>query len=395
MGDVLSVEAVVSFDSARRTARVEAEMLFTGRVVFDLRQQVSSGVLDGTSVGVPHVDMGGGPGAEVRVIERHLAEDESEHSLLLSYELATPVSEGAVPLGWATTVRPTVVWDLWMSDLWPGRYLEMWLPAPLIHDPFRLILHLEGLDDDYVVLANGSVEGPAGMTVRYPDHYTALSHFLLVAPRERVEMVASEALVTCKLAGPELDLEAGHGAVAGYLEGTTARFGPYCHSSEWPFVAYLYGSSRSMEYDGATSSAMSALHHETFHSWFGRGLKPAHASDGWIDEAFTTWFTADPPRRARWAEPFDLDQAPVVLRPSSPWARFTPRESYTEGARFFAGLADVFGGVDELCDAMAAWYSAAPPPRLVTTDELQAFLSEASSVDLAPYFGRFVHGRAD
>ena len=31
-----------------------------------------------------------------------------------------------------------VRFDLWMSDLHPGRYLEMWLPANLCHDRFAL-----------------------------------------------------------------------------------------------------------------------------------------------------------------------------------------------------------------------------------------------------------------
>ena len=40
-----------------------------------------------------------------------------------------------------------------------------------------------------------------------------------------------------------------------------------------------------------------ALEHEVFHSWFGRGVKPARAADGWIDEAWTTWATGVPPGR--------------------------------------------------------------------------------------------------
>ena len=35
-----------------------------------------------------------------------------------------------------------------------------------------------------------------------------------------------------------------------------------------------------MEYDGATTAAVGAVEHEVLHSWFGRGIKPARASDG-------------------------------------------------------------------------------------------------------------------
>ena len=81
-----------------------------------------------------------------------------------------------------------------------------------------------------------------------------------------------------------------------------------------------------MEYDGATTASVAALEHEVFHSWFGRGVKPARASDGWIDEAWTSWATSS--RRAdegRFAEDdLGLDEPPVLLYPPHPWSRFTP-----------------------------------------------------------------------
>ena len=83
-----------------------------------------------------------------------------------------------------------------------------------------------------------------------------------------------------------------------------------------------------MEYDGATTASVAALEHEVFHSWFGRGVKPARAADGWIDEAWTTWATAsqrsEQPRFS--AIELPLDDPPVVLYPPQhPWARHTPR----------------------------------------------------------------------
>ena len=146
-----------------------------------------------------------------------------------------------------------------------------------------------------------------------------------------------------------------------------------------------------MEYDGATTASVGSLEHEVFHSWFGRGLKPASASDGWIDEAFTTWYTAGPPRPRQWAQPFDWSEPPVLLRPPSVWARYTPREAYSSGARFFAGLADVIG-VDGLCDAMAALYRSRVGG-FVSTDELEVHLAAAAGRGLGPAFARWVHGK--
>jgi hypothetical protein len=42
-----------------------------------------------------------------------------------------------------------------------------------------------------------------------------------------------------------------------------------------------------MEYDGRTTTGQPALQHETYPSWWGRGLKPASQPDAWMDEGWT------------------------------------------------------------------------------------------------------------
>jgi aminopeptidase N len=149
-----------------------------------------------------------------------------------------------------------------------------------------------------------------------------------------------------------------------------------------------------MEYDGATTASVRALEHEVFHSWFGRGVKPARASDGWIDEAWTSWATAtgrSDPSRFESAE-LDLDQPAVELYPPHPWSRHTAPESYREGARLFAGLAHLLGGPDRLRAAMADWYRA-NAGGLATTDGLATHLRVWSGADVNPLWARYVHGR--
>jgi aminopeptidase N len=148
-----------------------------------------------------------------------------------------------------------------------------------------------------------------------------------------------------------------------------------------------------MEYDGATTASVPALEHEVFHSWFGRGVKPARAADGWIDEAWTTWATSSNPDRPRFAAlELGLDEDPVELYPRDPWARHTPREAYTDGYRLFAGLAHLFGGADRLRLAMSEWYRV-NAGRSATTDGLAAHLTAWSGVDVGPWWARYVHGR--
>lgn len=391
--DVVSIDATLHFDCAARVATAEATLRFRagdsdGLPVFDLRQPVDEVELDGRTVSARHHDLGGGEGAEMRVAVAEVAAG-TEHVLTARYRLETPASVDALPVGW-TRNRPGVVFDLWMSDLHPGRYLEMWLPANLLHDRFELTLDVRvtGTDDDHVLLTNGTVDGT---TVTFPDRFTVISPMLVVAPSSRVELLQRDGRTTATLAGPEVDLDELDERTARWVEENERRFGPYDHGDR--FTTYIWASSRGMEYDGGTTASIGSLEHEVFHSWFGRGVKPAAARDGWIDEAFDVWCTTEREPRIR-SQPFPEDAGPpATLCPPSPWSRHTPREAYTQGAAFFAGLAHLMG-VDELIAAMADLYQRRRGG-FVSTDDLQAHLSEASGRDLGAEFARHVHGRSD
>jgi hypothetical protein len=292
-----------------------------------------------------------------------------------------------------------------MSDLHPGRYLEMWLPANLCHDRFSLTIDVvvTGVEVDHAVLSNGAGRplGDGRTRVSYPPHFTSLSPMLVVAPAPDVEirrrvvrldgLATPLELVTARHAEADADAAACEEDVAAWLQHHAARYGPWAHGPS--FVAVIWGASRGMEYDGATTASTAALEHEVFHSWFGRGVKPARSSDGWIDEAWTSWATSsrrvEGPRFSD--EELSLEEPPVVLFPPHPWSRYTPTESYREGARLFAGLAHLLGGGYRLRSAMAAWYrdNAGGP---VTTDGLERHLSGWAGVDLEPWFRRYVRG---
>jgi hypothetical protein len=390
--DVERVDARLVFDVEAGEARAEATMTFTGeRLVFDLRQTIESAWLDDRSLpadAVPHVDLGGGPGHEMRVLDQTL--DSGSHTLRLEYSLQTPDATDAVPVGFE---KGAVFFDFWMSDLHPGRYLEMWLPANLCHDRFGMGLDVSvaGAIEDHVFLTNGSIHGSL---IEFPDSFTSLSPMLVIAPRSRLRMVDDDRQVTAMHWDVEADVAELHAAIAGWLAGNRQRVGPYVHGDS--FVAYIWPSSRGMEYDGATTASVAALEHEVFHSWFGRGIKPASANDGWIDEAWTTWCTSEssarPDRPGRFSVlPLGLDEDPVLLCPPSPWSRFTPVESYGRGSRLFAGFADLFGGAESLFEAMATFYRT-HAGGFISTSDLEQHLSNALGRDLSPWFDRYVRG---
>jgi aminopeptidase N len=177
-----------------------------------------------------------------------------------------------------------------------------------------------------------------------------------------------------------------------WLAHNERRYGPYVHGDR--FTAVLWGPGRGMEYDGATTAAVGALEHEVFHSWFGRGVKPMRASDGWIDEAWTSWATNSRRREIPrfHVEELTLDEPPVTLYPPDEWSRHTPVEAYKEGSRLFAGIAHALGGAPQMREAMAQWYQA-NAGGFVTTDDLERHLSERSQA-VPALFRRYVHGQA-
>jgi hypothetical protein len=179
--DIQRIEAGLAFDVAEEEARADAAVDFVvgpdkGCPMLDLRQPIDAVVLDGEALPTAafgHRDLGGGPRAEMRVLERVLPAG-SRHRLELAYRLETPDAPESRPIEW---LDGGVRFDLWMSDLHPGRYLEMWLPSNLCHDRFQLTLEISvaGATADHAVLSNGvgHAVGPGRTRLDYPGHFTS------------------------------------------------------------------------------------------------------------------------------------------------------------------------------------------------------------------------------
>jgi hypothetical protein len=410
--DMHQVTASVRFDVASQTAEVSATVELTldgptGCPVFDLRQEIDAAMLDGRPLppeALGHADMGAGNEARMRVVDV-ACEGGSSHVLSMRYRLSTPEATGALPVDWSPS-GDGVSWDLFMSDLEPGRYLEMWLPANLCHDRLSVELEVEvaGTARPHVLLANGAaVERTPGYgwSVRYPATFTSLSPLLVLSPSDQVkaQQTAVDAggretrVRVARVDGAGADLHDLTADIAAWLSYFTERYGAWAHGDD--FLAVIWDLPRGMEYDGATTACEPAIEHEVFHSWFGRGVKPACAADGWIDEAMATWATAS--RRAtvgRFAvEELGLDEPPSLLYPAHPWSRHTPREAYAAGGRLMSGLAYMAGGAAQLRSALAAWHkdhSGGP----ATSRQLAAHLGSWCGRDLAPWWDRYVHGAA-
>ncbi|WP_394845503.1 hypothetical protein LZC95_51785 [Pendulispora brunnea] len=410
--DIHGVDAKVTLDAATKVGTVDVTMRFkmgakSGYPIFDLRQTIQTAKVNGTELSPQSMelhDFSGGDGAELRIIaETNLAAC-SENTIQLTYTLGKPASGSSIPLTWGTDVK-SVNWDFWLGDLIAGRYLEMWFPANLIYDKFgfNLDIDLKNVDTVHVPVTNGTVTkvGETHWQIAYPERFTALSPMLKFVPENTLDRHPNTELtlqdgtkVQLELVKEKTvsgDLPAIAKDIETYLNEFVASSGPYQHGDR--LTVYIWNNpSRSMEFDGATTSNLRSLKHELYHSWFARGVKPALGRDGWFDEAWTVYNTDS--ALAFEVKPFNFSATPVKLAHESPWRRLTPGASYSAGEKVFAGLAHAVG-LAQLREAMKE-FARLHARNVVTTEDLEKYLyCTFKNPDIVRGFHRFVYGRYD
>lgn len=407
--DISRVEASLVFDAATRSARGDASVKFrlgrhAGCPILDLRQTPDAVELDGAPVAVTDIaahDFGGGPGAEMRVLARTLAPG-SSHTLRVHYPVGVPqastVGSYQPQVAWAA--GPRLTFNFGFTDLGPGRYAESFLPANLVFDQVEIVLDLQvtGTAVAHQPITNGDVRvlGANHWSVTFPARFTALSPMLELRAADRVTsathteiLPVSGTAVTVTAWKPSTstaDVAALAATIGADLAANEASSGRYLHGDRFTAFIHVGG----MEYDGATTSGPASLRHEAFHSWWGRGLKPASQVDAWIDESWTVYAG----NGASAVLPLDFGEASVTLSPRNPWGRVTPSASYTAGERLWKGLAAVVGA-PTLRARMNDFYTARHA-RPVTTEALEAhLLAGTGRSEVVDAFHRFVYGLPD
>jgi hypothetical protein len=406
--DIQHIAATLTFDGAASSGTADATIDFVvgptgGNPIFDLRQTIGAAWLDGTPIApskLAHHDFGGGPNAELRILESSLAAG-SAHTLRITYALGPPQAStaGSYQPAIAWTAGPRLAFNFGFTDLGAGRYLEAWIPANLIFDQFDADFELQVLNTPvaHTVITNGSVTplGSNHWSVHLPSRFTALSPLLEVRATDTLMSMSDTAplpstgtvtVETWKLAASAVDLGAQIANLKAWLAADESAVGPYVHGNR--FVAFL--NVGGMEYDGGTTSSPGSLRHETFHSWFGRGAKPASQADGWWDEAWDVYNDLG----ASGALPFDFSAAPVELSSRNPWVRVTPSTAYSSGERLFEGVAALVG-VASLKSHMSAFYKEHTARPATTTDLETLLVRRTGERTLVDAFHRFVYGFPD
>jgi len=403
--DILRLEGSIVFNVETKEAVAVADLWFrtgaAGTPVFDLRQPlITAATLDGAGIDpmiISKHEFGENTGT-MRILQVEL-EAGTEHHLHLEYPLQKPESPEAQEIGWADG---GVHWDTWFSDLNQGRYLEMWFPANLLYDqhPFTLTLQVVGADEDHELITNATVQelDEHHWKLDFPPTYTAFSPMVVVIPESRVERSQSVAKLeggrnirvdVTRLKETRVTLQQVHEATAQALQDFSDSMGPWPHGDRC--TVFVWTGGRSMEYDGATTTSMGALRHELFHSWFGRGAKPASQNGGWWDEAWNVYFCDG--RRPR-GNAVEREGAPLTLSSSDPWNRVTPGASYMAGSFFFGRVAHVMGE-DALIAAMAEFFQDYSPNPASTAQLVDKVVAAAGGkgAEVRALFDRYVYGR--
>lgn len=408
--DIESIEAVFTFDGATETASADATITYTvgptaGNPIFDLRQTITQAWLDGGVFSVAqlaHHPFGVGSFTDLRVVEAVQAAG-SVHTLRVQYNLGIPNSQlgGSYLPALEWTAGPKLSFVFGLSDLNRGRYAEAWLPANLIFDQYSINLEIQIINTmaTHTVITNGITTnlGSSHWQISFPARFSALSPLLevrasdtLAHQTDTVLLPVSGKTVTIeawKLTSSTVNLTAQINNIKTLLADNENDYGAYLHEER--FVAFFNGSG-GMEYEGGTTTSTSALLHETFHSWFARGIKPASQADGWWDEGYTTFHDDG----ADDAIPFDFLDPPVLLCSRDPWQRNTPSNSYSDGSNFWKGMASLLG-VSNFNGLMADLYETYKG-RPVSTQMIEEFLlCRSGNAQVVDCFHHFVYGLAN
>jgi hypothetical protein len=408
--DIESINAVFTFDGAAQTAAADATITYTvgpngGNPIFDLRQNITAAWVDGVVFPVAklaHHDFGVGTFTNLRVIESVQAAG-SVHTLRVQYDLALPDSQlggSYLPaLEWLAGPKLRLVFGL--SDLNKARYAEAWLPANLLFDQYSIDLEIRitGSMAAHSVITNGSITniGSNHWNIAFPARFTSMSPMLEIRSADTLTMQTDSVVLPVsgnnvtiqawKPTSSAVNLTTEINNIKTFLADNESDYGSYVHGDR--FVAFFNGSG-GMEYEGGTTTSTGALLHETFHSWFARGIKPASQADGWWDEGFTKFHDDG----ANDAVPLDFTDPPIVLCSRDPWQRNTPGNSYDDGNKFWKGIASMIG-VGTLNNLMRDLYVANKGNPLSTQMIEEFLLCKSGNENIVDAFHRFVYGFAN
>src|SRR5690606_26284818 len=220
-----------------------------------------------------------------------------------------------------------------------------------------------------------------------PEVYTASSYFMHITPEGEIPVQTASYK---SIDGREVP-------VTVYTTQSTSRFmnatleilaelerdyGPWPHAQ-----VIIYGAgSGGMEHCGATITSFSALGHELIHSYFARGIMPAHGNAGWVDEAIASW------RDANYASYSSRSLSRTRMAAHSEYQRTTDRDAYTKGMRFIGYLNTKFNNQESFKTFLRSFFQE-QKFKPFKTEDFKAAIELFYNDDVSDEFNTYIYGK--
>lgn len=367
--------------------RIDFELLEEAHPLLDLRLAVDEVFVNGERVTAQRVS---DPERQTTYLGLGAKLPAGRHQMILHHELTQGVSFDG------TAVHSA----FWFSDLEDGSFLEQYLPSNLEFDQFRMVLtiQLEGRYREHQVFTNGKVvESQNGFwSIEFPETYNTAAPFFHFGPKDRFRMSEDIYVANSGKRIPVIAYTQSRN-IGVNLGGTINRskevmseleadYGEFPHDQMIVYLNPFFGGG--MEHHGATVTNSWALAHEITHSYFGRGLMPAHGDAGWLDEAIASWRDNGYPRLSQPR----YSRAHMAKR--SAYIRSTPMSAYSEGA-------SLMGHLDHLLAAQGSSLKNFLKGQVLenvfepwTTESFQADFEDHLGSRAEALFNRYVYGKA-
>ena len=325
--DFTESKSKITYDIANRkvfaTTIIKFNQTSAGKPIFDLIETPTKVLIDSSEATSRTTSMDGV--STVRYLDKSLAI--GEHTLEIHNEINKNLS-------WNTDYVRSA---FWMSDLSDRKYLEQYLPTNLEYDQYQNNIEIEVLDSQtaHVIYTNGQVQeiSKNHWKIKYPSTFTASSLYFHMS-KEGLKDEVKKIYKSIDSRDIPVTVYTSYSAnrymtkALQILAELEADYGPWPHAQ-----VIIYGAgSGGMEYCGATITSMSALGHELTHSYFARGIMPAHGNSGWVDEAIASW------RDVGYKSYSQRQLSRTVMASHSTYQRTTDRNAYTKGMKFIGYL---------------------------------------------------------
>ncbi|TNE98148.1 MAG: hypothetical protein EP326_10325 [Deltaproteobacteria bacterium] len=378
--DFTKVKSEITYNVKMRTAKVVTTIEFIqaeeGSPVFDLVPTPTSVSVNGKNVKTEEASLDGV--STVRYVKETLPK--GTYNLVILNEIEKNISFESDHVKSA----------FWMSDLSDRRYLEQYLPTNLEYDQYKndIEVRILGTDEEHVLYTNGEVTELSKnyWSVSYPEVYTASSLFFHLTkkgliPEKKADYKSIDGRTIPVTVYTSQSTQRFMDKALEVLAELERDYGPFPHNQ-----VIIYGAgSGGMEYCGATITSFSALGHELTHSYFARGIMPAHGNAGWVDEAIASWRDSGYPSYTEWR------LSRTSMAGHSVYRRTTDRAAYSSGMKFIGHLHEKFKAQESFKVFLKRFFEERKF-KPFKTPEFKKAIEDYYNTDVTALFNKYVYG---